>query len=449
MKTRYLLMTLMVALCLGACGTDNDDQVIGGKPSNELKTDDPEPVKPEEPEEPEEPSEPEEPVTRHSYKPVVLNEVQQAIHVKLQAFSWKLFKEVYVKREPGTNLMISPISLEVDLGMFINGLEGETLQEVLKTLGLESFTKEQINDFFKTMMTGIEKADEAAIFKSANAFWYNQNKKANQDFLSVIKDKYDAKAEAVNFSDPTTKDIINAWCSEKTNKRIEKMVDETDELHLFHLMNAVYFKAQWEDQFVKEFTQKQPFHYADGKKADVDMMFQQFNTSYAETDKYQQCVKPFVDGSFQMVFILPKEGVDLVDAIPDSVDYKVRATAEVYPGKPEWEEVALSVPKFTSEYTEENLFPYMGNINPSLVFLPEDMKFFENPSPEVELKALQKTFFLMDEEGAEAAAITDIMMKDTAFFPDKVFNMTLDRPFIYAIIESNTQCPLFIGYYGN
>ena len=260
MKTRYFIMSLMVAFSLCACGTDNDDEVIGGKPLDELKTDDPDPdpVKPEEPEEPENPGEPEEPVTRHSYKPIVLNEAQQAIYAKLQSFSWKLFKEVYLNREPGTNLMISPISLEVDLGMFINGLEGKTLQEVLKAMGLEGFTKEQINDFFKTMMTGIEKADEAAIFKSANAFWYNQNKKANQDFLSVIKDKYDAKAEAVNFSDPTTKDIINAWCSEKTNKRIEKMVDETDEHHLFHLMNAVYFKAQWDEQFVKEATQNSP-----------------------------------------------------------------------------------------------------------------------------------------------------------------------------------------------
>lgn len=152
MNSKGFILAMFAALCMWSCSNDNDDLLKGFKAIEE------------------------EPVTRHSYTPVELNETQQAINAKLQEFSWKLYKEVYANRDEGVNLMISPISLEVDLGMFINGLEGETLQEVLKTMGLEDYSKEQINDFFKTMMNGIEKADEAAIFKSANSFWYNKNK---------------------------------------------------------------------------------------------------------------------------------------------------------------------------------------------------------------------------------------------------------------------------------
>ena len=426
MKAKNLLIGCMAALCMWSCGSKDD--VID--------------IDIEQPYEPK----PEEPVTRHSYKPVELNETQLAINAKLQEFSWKLFKEVYQNRKEGDNLMISPISLEVDLGMFINGLEGETLKEVLKTMGLENYTKEQINDFFQTMMTGIEKADEAAIFKSANAFWYNQERKASAGFLNIIKEKYDAKTEAMDFGDPKTVGIINAWCAEQTNGRIDKMLDFVTPADIFHLMNAVYFKSRWEDVFHKEATTKQPFHYADGHTADIDLMHTYYRAYYVETAEFQLATKPFIDGAFQFVMILPKEGVDAVNAIPAVFNFEQSAN---------WGnksvDLDLYLPKFTSEYTEEKLLPYMRNINPALNFLQDEITIIEDIGDEdTALNAMQKTFFLVDEEGAEAAAVTDIVYKNTAL-PVQVekAEMRLDRPFFYAIVESNTQCPLFIGYYGN
>ena len=111
----------------------------------------------------------------------------------------------------------------------------------------------------------------------------------------------------------------------------------------------------------------------------------------------------------------------------------------------------LFLPKFTSDYTENNLFNYLANINPTLKFLQDDMSFFEDINEDTGLAAMQKTFFLVDEEGAEAAAVTDIMYVTAAGPSNQIENayMRLDRPFFYAIVESNTQCPLFIGYYGN
>ena len=424
MKTKTLLIGFVAALCVWSCSSKDDVIDID---------------KPYEPK-------PEEPVTRHSYTPVQLNETQQAINAKLQEFSWKLFKEVYANRNEGDNLMISPIGLEVDLGMFINGLEGKTLKEVLKTMGLENYTKEQINDFFQTMMTGIEKADEAAIFKSANAFWYNQDKKVSSGFINIIEDNYDAKSEAMDYGDPKTVDVINAWCAEQTNGRIDKMLEIITPADIFHLMNAVYFKSRWEDVFHKEATTKQPFHYADGHTADIDLMHTYYRTYYVETAEFQLATKPFVDGAFQFVMILPKEGIDAAKAIPAVFNFEQCTN---------WGnksvDLDLYLPKFTSEYTEEKLLPYMRNINPSLKFLQDEITIIEDIDDEdTALKAMQKTFFLVDEEGAEAAAVTDLGYVTSAL-PVQVekAEMRLDRPFFYAIVESNTQCPLFIGYYGN
>ena len=436
MKKNTFIIASLVALFLWSCGNNHEEAIEQPVPS---------PTSDKLPETPvfKTETDPEFPVTRHSYKPVELDETQQAINAKLQDFSWKLFKKVYANRAKGSNLMISPISLEIDLGMFINGLEGESLKEMMKTLELEEYSKNDINDYFKTILAGIEQADEAAIFKSANSFWYNYKKTAATGFLTAIQDYYNATAVAVDFGDDKTKDIINSWCAAKTNNRITKMVDRTEPSELFHLMNAVYFKAQWQDQFNKQATEKKPFYYADGKTEDIDMMHEINDALYAETDKFQLSLKSFVDHAFQMVFILPKTDVDLVESIPEVVNSK--SLKQMLRNV----EVDLYAPKFTSEYLEQNLFQYMMEINPTLRFSSADMNFFEGPKEDVALSAVQKTFFLMDEEGAEAAAVTDIMMKNTAIPMEKEKAvMRLDRPFFYAILESNTYCPLFIGYYG-
>jgi len=431
MKTKALIISMAAALCLCACSKDDDELPKG----NEVK-------KTTEIEKPETPTEPE---TRHSYKPVELDAMQRDINAKMETFAWKLFKEAYINRNEGENLMISPISFAVDLGMFMNGMQGESLQELLKAMGLEDYTMEQINSYFHTMMMGIETADEAAIFKSANSFWYNQGLTASEDFLTAIKNGYNAKTEAVDYADPQTVNVINAWCAEQTNNCIKNALAFTSPEDVFHLINAVYFKAGWEDPFEERGTNKAPFVYADGSSEMVDMMQDSFATSYAETDQYKQCVRPFVDGAFKMVFILPKEGVDLVDVIPETLDYKVSATADAYPGKPKGEYVALYVPKFTSEYTANGLFGYLHHLNPDLGINWEDLSIFE-PKKEMTIDAFQKTFFKMDEEGAEAAAVT-VINGCTSPGPADVY-VTLDHPFIYAIVEDNTQCPLFIGYYG-
>ena len=314
MKTKSILCSLLTALTLWSCGDKDDKEILEpvriDLPICELTPAPPtsgEPVV----------------ATRHSYKPIELEGGQKKMNASLQEFSWKLFKEVYANREPSTNLMISPISLAIDLGMFLNGVTGTTQQELLKTIGFYDYSMEQVNAFLQTMQTGIENADEAAIFKSANSFWYNQHYKANEAFLTAIKTHYEAEAKAVDFSNPQTAKDINDWCADKTNGRISKLLESTSEDDVFHLLNAVYFKASWVDPFEKEETQPQPFHYANGQSADVDMMHLNFETSYAEGEKFEIGVKPFVDYAFQFYFILPKEGYSMQEIIPDVQNFMV------------------------------------------------------------------------------------------------------------------------------
>ena len=419
MKTKTLLIGFMAALCMWSCSS-KDDVIDIDKPY-EPKS--------------------EEPVTRHSYTPVQLNETQQAINAKLQEFSWKLFKEVYAINDATKNLMISPISLEVALGMFQNGIEGKSLEKLLKTQGLDGFKVDEVNDYYKAMITGIAQADDRVTFTSANSLWYHNEYSVADYFKSAIENNYAAKVASVDFSDSKTKDIINSWCSDNTGDRIKEMITALCPEDLFHLLNAVYFKGSWLFEFDKSQTKKDEFKAANGDIKEVDMMYKQFSSiSYSDAGDFETIVIPFSSPGFMFFAMLPKEDVKLDDAInslsPASINSL--ATAKGY----------LYMPKYEVEYEMAALVEVLQAINPELAFNQDEITFLNTKVNDVNI--MQKTFFKVDEEGVEAAAVTD--MSNTYFDnPDnsKIVELRFNRPFVYGIMEASTNMPLFIGYYGN
>ena len=419
MKTKTLLIGCMAALCMWSCSS-KDDVIDIDKPYGPQI---------------------EEPVTRHSYKPVELNETQQAINAKLQEFSWELFKEVYVINDATENLMISPISLEVALGMFQNGIEGKTLEKLLKTQGLEDFKVDEVNDYYKTMIAGIAKADDRVTFTSANSLWYHNEYSVTDNFKSAIENNYTAKVASADFSDSKTKDIINSWCSDNTGERIKEMIISLGPDDLFHLLNAVYFKGGWPFEFDKKQTKKDEFKTADGDVKEIDMMYMQFsNIAYSDDNDFQTIVIPFSSPGFVYFAMLPKESVKMDDAIaslsPASLNSFVGGKVNLY------------MPKFEVEYEMTALVDVLQAINPELAFNQDDITFLNTKVNDVNI--MQKTFFKVDEEGVEAAAATDVSNGHT-YDPDKssIIELRFNRPFVYGIMEASTNMPLFIGYYGN
>ena len=420
MKTKTLLIGCMAALCMWSCSSKDDVIDID---------------KPYEPK-------PEEPVTRHSYTPVQLNETQQAINAKLQEFSWKLFKEVYAINDATKNLMISPISLEIDLGMFQNGIEGKTLEKLLKTQGLDGFKVDEVNDYYKTMITGIAQADDRVTFTSANSLWYHNEYSVADNFKSAIENNYAAKVASADFSDSKTRNMINSWCSDNTGDRIKEMITALCPEDLFHLLNAVYFKGSWLFEFDKSQTKKDEFKTANGNIKEVDMMYKQFSSiSYSDAGDFETIVLPFSSPGFMFFAMLPKEDVKMDDAIINSLSpasINSLSTAKGY----------LYMPKYEVEYEMAALVEVLQAINPELAFNQDEITFLNTKVNDVNI--MQKTFFKVDEEGVEAAAVTD--MSNTYFDnPDnsKIVELRFNRPFVYGIMEASTNMPLFIGYYGN
>lgn len=373
--------------------------------------------------------------------PIGLTEQQQVINERLTSFSWKLFAESYKLRDAGQNLLISPVSLEVALGMFVNGLPAADQEELLTTLGLGGFTVDDLNEYHHTMLRGLAEADDVAELHLANSFWYKAGHTVMADYRAVLEQDYLATTRAVDFSLQSTVDAINAWCAEQTGGKIKEILQRPDERMFAAMLNAVYFKAAWKDEFEKRYTGARTFHYADGTEGDVEMMRKSGeNMEYVETALYQAVRLPFRNEAFSLFLVLPAEG--------ESIGEVAQSIASEGFGTWGTKTFGLfAMPKLEVEYEENHFAQAMNNINPKFAMGGLDYNVL---LPEIDgdrhVSVKQKTFFKADEQGAEAAAVTIISMVTSAYPIDM---MLLDRPFIYGIVENSTGCPLFIGYYGD
>ena len=423
MKAKNLLLALAAILCVGGCSNDNYEEKL---PEEQFIED-------------------EAPVSRNYAIPIEMSNSQELISNRLHVFSWKLFGQAYKMREDlaeangHKNVLISPLSLMVDLSMLQNGLKGETLKNLQEILGIEDCSVSEINSFMKVLTNGIKDADDQISFHCANSFWYNNGLLVNPVYENKLIEFYQAKIQQTDFYDQETASLINKWCEENTNGKIKKIIEATSPGQDFHLLNTIHFKGGWAKQFPKEMTAKAPFHNADGSITETEMMNSSISTYYNEKDTYSIARLEFRYGAFNFFMILPKEGYDVNDILtsinPDDMDRAEKAIVD------------LSLPRLEIEYGSKKIMDCLLGIDNSFSFAPSDTDFFIDHDTNIS-QIIQKAYLSLYEEGSEVAAVTDIT---SHIHGDRLKNVTmhLDRPFIYGIVETSTNIPLFIGYYGN
>lgn len=368
---------------------------------------------------------------------------QEVINQNTQEFAWKLFGKVceadILKRE---NILISPLSINYAMGMLQNGAAGETVDEILKVLGLEGQNVEDINEFYKFMKAEMGKVDRSIALETANSFWYRNDVQFKDEFIATIKSYYDAKVSAEDFKDPKTIKIINKWCADNTNGKIEEIIDEIPQNMISYLLNAIYFKGKWEQQFSKKNTKTATFTLADKTTVDAQFMSQTISSSaYFENDILSYSELNFGNGAYQMFFALPKENVTTRDVLNLLTNRKLNFETIK-------QSVYYELPKFEIEY-KIDLIPTLSDLGMANIF-----KVGANFSKLADMEncvglLLQKTYLKIDEEGGEAAAVTVVGEMTTADQSMPIVPFKLDRPFIYGIRETSTGTILFIGHLAN
>ena len=336
-------------------------------------------------------------------------------------------------------------SILLAMAMVENGAAGDTKKQMEKTFGMRM---SELNQWIRawSAVQPQEDADTKSRMNIANAVWYN-NRGAltlNPDYQKTLREMLQAQVKGGDFSQQTVKEI-NSWCSKNTYGMIDKLVEELSPAQQLVLLNAVAFEDQWSAQYKKNQVKKEYFTDQNGKKTKTDLMYSE-EALYCQDDMATGFIKPYASG-YQFVAILPNKGVS-VAAYMKKLDGE-RFAAFVNSGQDAIVHAVL--PAFKSEYKTDALvqiFRKMGikNLFDASAADLSGMGDCSGQNLYVD-EILHKTYIDVNREGTRAAAVTGVMVKATALQPEptQVYTVRLDRPFLYAIVDSYTRTPVFLG----
>ncbi len=359
-------------------------------------------------------------------------------------FAFGLFQQV-ASLDYGDNIVLSPLSAKLALAMTYNGASGETKEAMAKVLDLEGMSLEEVNEQLGNLIASLRQDDEALLIEIANSLWANQDYELSGDFAGRCRESYDAEIANLDFSDPEAPDTINAWVKEKTHEKISKIVNKLDPDLALILINAIYFNGKWQTPFDPENTEEGDFHLLDGTTISVPLMHRSDEFLYYESDDLQAISLPYGDEDnerMSMYVLLPREGKDYGEFLAGLSEEKWEQWMDAFQSR----EGSLALPRFKVEYVKElnDALKAMG-MQPAFEGGLEDMFVSTGGNRAFISKVLQKTYIDVNEEGTEAAAVTSVDVALTAMPEDEPFQMTVDRPFFFAIRDDQTGALLFLG----
>ncbi len=356
---------------------------------------------------------------------------------------FSLIVEEELKSGKSSNVIISPLSLYIALAMTWNGAEGETKAEIQRFLGLEGLTEIEVNEYFKKLLDALPVTDPKAKISIANSIWHDKGLNVLNDFRKNNINYFYSEVTALNFSDKASVDLINKWCSDKTNGIIKKIIEQIQVEEVMFLINALYFKAPWSVPFDKEKTTTSQFRLSNGSTVNTPMMSDTDTFNYSENNDYKTLKLDYGNGSFGMIFILPS-GNNKIEDIAGII--KEPSVWSSIVGNKTTTKIDIKIPKFKFEY-ENRLDPFLKNLGINRAFNAYEAELTKianvgNQNLYIS-RVLQKAAIETNEEGSEAAAVTAIGVGLTSAPQLKEFYA--NRPFIFAITENSTNTVLFIG----
>lgn len=343
------------------------------------------------------------------------------------------------------NCCLSPISVYLALGLLTAGATGVTRDELLAALQAEDAEElaKSCNDMMNELSSEIDEIDFKATLAFANSVWVSDDWKIGDDYAKIAKKSFKAEASAIDFTAPDASGKVSKWVSDHTNGLLKPEFQFTADT-IMALINTIYFKDNWVNAFEEEATAEADFNAANGK-VKADFMHASFEASYGT---YKECTMAdmyFLGTNTHMRLMLPWEGTDPAEMMSDPATVSALLNTSLDNAMVNW-----SVPKFTIE-SKFDLNETLQALGIEAAFgLSGDFADLAKPKAgdDVALgvsQVMQGTRIAIDENGAEAAAYTAIMVSKSAIIePPEEVDFVLDRPFAYALLTYDNR-PLFIG----
>jgi len=367
----------------------------------------------------------------------------------INAFGLDLYRAI---GSDGGNLVFSPASIALALAMARAGARGETAAQMDAVLHA---------DAAGDLLAALNALDQALASRSgtfpaypegtldvalriANAPFAQRGLPLEPAYLATLAGDFGAGLRLVDYArDPeAARRTINAWVDEQTERRIPELLPAgaIDESTLLTLVNAIYLKAPWLDAFVEEATAPAAFTRADGSAVDVPMMDGGTDLlAYAAGDGWRAVELPYAGGKLVMTLVVPD---DLAAFEAGLTPEAFAAIVAALDGRL----VHLRMPRFGQE-TKVSLNEVLAALGMPDAFGAgrADFSGITAAAPLFITAVVHQANIDVDEKGTEAAAATAVVMAGTAAPSDEPVELTVDRPFLFALRDRPTGAILFLG----
>jgi len=344
------------------------------------------------------------------------------------------------------NLFFSPFSIFTALAMTWAGARENTAVQMAQTL---HFTEKPaqfhraIGDLI-SQLNAVQKETDVEL-SIANAIWAQKGYQFLDEFFRIVQQSYQADLKQVDFSSAaeSARQAINAWVEQQTNEMIKDLLPPKvlNALTRLVLVNAIYFKGFWDNQFKSRDTREMEFWLLTEVAVKMPMMHQEHQFGYWENDWLQIIEMPYKEESLSLIVLLPKEKTGIAD-LEQKLNFE---NMMAWQSRLRKRKVIVFFPKFKieSQFSLGQTLALMGMPD---AFDPELADFSAMVGQkELYISAvIHKAFLEVNEEGSEAAAATGVVVSVTSIAPSPPI-FKADHPFVFFIRDNKSQSILFLG----
>lgn len=355
----------------------------------------------------------------------------------------------YAAAQEAENPVLSPLSAYLCLAMLMPGANENTKAEFEKILGADW---DYVSALAADIAAQLEKTGGSTKLDLANSIWTDDDKAViEEEWLKTVKAYFGPDIYSADLPSDGALKAINKWVNDKTNGMIPKLHDDNyDKDTIMVLLNALYMKAEWAHKFDAESTYDREFTKADGSAVTVPFMnmFEAYE-SYIKTEDAEGIMLPYDDGRLAFIALKPGSG--------DARGYAAYLTGaklkEALAAAKADTFVTVNMPKFSTGYSVylTDALKAMGMTDAFDPFLADLTGAGRGVDGPLYISyVFQRVKVDVNEEGTEAAAVTEIATAERCALPaDEPIVLTFDKPFVYAIVDTETGVPLFAGVMEN
>ncbi|KAG7201539.1 hypothetical protein KM043_004290 [Ampulex compressa] len=351
-----------------------------------------------------------------------------------------------VNEEVDGNIIISPVSAKVALTSLIEATGGRTRQELLSTLRLPP-DERTVRNVVERNLIPLKSVKNGTEIDVATRLWVQEQLSISEDYVKSLQTYYGTDVERVDFKNAhNAANAINSWVRRETRDKIESLVDPgsiSADTPLL-LTSTLYFKGRWLYAFEKSATQLRCFYVPNVGCQDTYLMENtaRYRYAYIPFLAAEAIELPYSDRKTSMLILMPAHPEHDQDLRILSRDLSYMSMSFLL-GNLQETEVLLSIPKFSIE-SKLDLISALTRMGIRDLFDSNaNITAVASQAPLRVAGVVQNAKIEVDEDGTVAAAATGVMI--VPLMTPTIQNFTANRPFLFAIVDLETNSTLFTG----